>query len=61
MPQVLIVHGENDRLVPASNSRRLALLLPNSKLVVMPQTGHIPHEERPQEFLNTLQAFLEAE
>lgn len=55
---MLIVHGENDRLVPASNSRRLALLLPNARLVIMPQTGHIPHEERPEEFLEAVHTFL---
>ena len=58
--QVLIVHGENDALVPYSNSRRLAALLPNAQLVSMPRTGHVPHEERPAEFLKAVDAFLAA-
>ena len=57
--QVLIVHGKNDRLVPLSNSRKLATLLPNSELKIMDKTGHVPHEERPEEFLAIVKEFLE--
>ena len=57
--QVLIIHGTNDALLPASNSRRLAALLPSAQLEVMEDTGHVPHEERPQEFLKIVQQFLD--
>lgn len=43
---VLIIHGENDALVPLSNSRRLAQALPNCRLEVIPQCGHSPQEAR---------------
>lgn len=57
--KVLIVHGKNDALVPASNSRKLATLLPNSELKMMDRTGHVPHEERPDEFLAIVKGFLD--
>ncbi len=56
---MLIIHGKNDALVPASNSRKLASLLPNSELKIMDRTGHVPHEERPDEFLAIVKEFLE--
>lgn len=56
--KVLIVHGKNDALVPASNSRKLATLLPNSELKMMDRTGHVPHEERPEEFLAIVKDFM---
>lgn len=46
--QVLIMHGENDILIPVSNSRHLASSIPNSQLVVVPCCGHTPQEEMPQ-------------
>ena len=41
---VLIVHGENDVIVPASNSRALAKLL-GAELKIVPACGHMPHEK----------------
>jgi pimeloyl-ACP methyl ester carboxylesterase len=37
---VLVVNGDDDRMVPTSNSRDLAARLPNSKLVIYPDAGH---------------------
>ena len=58
MVQVLIVHGDKDGLVPLRNSIRLASLLPNTELKVMKNAGHVPHEERPEEFLGLVDAFM---
>jgi pimeloyl-ACP methyl ester carboxylesterase len=38
---VLLVHGRDDRVVPASHSRRLLELLPNAELWLRPRDGHI--------------------
>ncbi len=38
--QVLVVNGDDDRMVPTPNSRDLALRLPNSSLVIYPDAGH---------------------
>lgn len=55
----LVITGEDDRIVPAKNSERLAAELPAAELVVIPDCGHVPHEERPAEFLEAVTAFLE--
>jgi len=37
---VLIVNGDDDRMVPTINSRNLARRLPNSTLIIYPDAGH---------------------
>lgn len=37
----LVVHGENDRLVPAGNCKLIAEKIPGAKLVLLPHAGHI--------------------
>jgi len=54
----LVITGDADRLVPASESVRLAAELPNAELVVIPDCGHVPHEERPRQFLRAVTDFL---
>ena len=46
---VLIIHGAKDKLVPLSNSRRLAASMPTASLLELPESGHCPHEESPEE------------
>ena len=46
---VLIIHGAKDKLVPLSNSRRLAASMPTASLLELPDSGHCPHEENPEE------------
>lgn len=57
--QILIVHGENDSLIPLSNSKHLASLLPNSKLIILPECGHVPHEEYPEKFVESVAEWQE--
>ena len=50
---ILILHGEHDKLVPLSNSRRLYRQLggsstPRVRLIEIPECGHCPQEERPE-------------
>jgi len=44
---VLVITGEDDRIVPARNSERLAAELSGAELVVIPGCGHVPHEGAP--------------
>jgi pimeloyl-ACP methyl ester carboxylesterase len=37
---VLVVNGEDDRMVPTLNTRDLARRLPNSELIIYPDAGH---------------------
>jgi pimeloyl-ACP methyl ester carboxylesterase len=55
---VLVVTGEHDRIVLARNSERLAKELPRADLAVIPNCGHVPHEECPGLFLEAVSDFL---
>ncbi len=55
---VLVVTGDDDRIVPTVDSLRLADELPNATLEVIAEAGHIPHEEQPQIFMEAIQNFL---
>lgn len=55
----LIVWGENDPWVPAHLGKRLADELPHSRLVMIPECGHVPQEEHPQRFNEAVLDFLE--
>ena len=54
----LLIWGENDRVIPLHNGRALHRLIPNSKLVVFKNCGHIPHEEYTDDFLELVTDFL---
>lgn len=57
---VLVVTGENDLVVPASQSVALAETLPNAKGVVIPACGHLAQEECPAAFMSAVEAWLES-
>jgi pimeloyl-ACP methyl ester carboxylesterase len=57
---VLVITGEADKIVPTEQSIRLAEELPNAQLVVIPQAGHVPHEEQPAAFLEAVEAFVQS-
>lgn len=56
---VLVANGDDDRMVPTSNSRDLAQRLPNSRLVIYPDAGHGGIFQYYAEFVPTALAFLE--
>jgi pimeloyl-ACP methyl ester carboxylesterase len=56
---VLVITGDDDRIVPTAQSVRLAGELPGAELVVIPNCGHVPQEECPQAFLDAVQRFLD--
>jgi len=56
----LLVWGDEDRLVPLSQGKRLARALPAATLTVIPACGHLPFVERPGEFLRAVRPFLAA-
>ena len=55
---VLVITGDDDRIVPTEQSIRLAGELPRAELRVIPDCGHIPQEECPGPFLQAVKAFL---
>jgi pimeloyl-ACP methyl ester carboxylesterase len=54
----LIVWGEKDSIIPARDANEFERLIPDSRKVVMRDTGHIPMAERPQAFNDLLLDFL---
>jgi pimeloyl-ACP methyl ester carboxylesterase len=55
---VLVITGDTDRIVPTEQTLRLAEELPISTLVVIPQAGHVPHQEQPGLFMQAVEEFL---
>lgn len=55
---VLVVHGENDVIVPAGEAQATAAAYPNSRLEVLPGVGHNPQIENPPLFARLLAEFL---
>ncbi|SFM65911.1 alpha/beta fold hydrolase [Thermodesulforhabdus norvegica] len=55
---VLIITGKDDILVPPENSRVLAELIPNARLVEWENIGHAIHLENPELFNSTVDSFF---
>ena len=55
---VLLIWGEKDKIVPLEIGRKLAGNIPNSKLVVVPNCGHVPQEECPIQAIEAMESFL---
>jgi pimeloyl-ACP methyl ester carboxylesterase len=55
---VLVVWGEEDRLVPVRDAYIFGELIPSSRVVVWPETGHVAMLERPAAFNALVDEFL---
>ena len=53
----LVIHGERDAL-PASVAHDLATILPNARLALIPNSGHMPFWEAPRRFFELADSFL---
>lgn len=56
---ILVITGDDDRIVPTADSIRLADELPNAQLIVIENCGHVSQEECPVQFLKAVDAFIE--
>lgn len=54
----LLIWGAKDNWIPLDNGKRMESILPNSKLVVLGNSGHVPMEENPEESLMVLKVFF---
>ncbi|SDB95325.1 Pimeloyl-ACP methyl ester carboxylesterase [Geotoga petraea] len=57
----LVITGDNDVIVPTEQSIKLSKDIKNSKLVILENTGHLPQEENPVEFIQVVEKFLKTE
>ena len=55
---IMIIWGEDDRVVKLRNGLRLHGDLPGSQMKIIDNCGHNPHEERPAETFSAMNAFL---
>lgn len=62
LPQVacptFVLWGEDDRVIPVRDAERFGELIPDARVVVLPDTGHVAMLERPGSFNALLEAFL---
>jgi len=54
----LLIWGSHDLWIPLDNGKRMDALIPNSELVTIPNSGHVPMEENPKESLKIVNSFL---
>lgn len=55
---VLLIVGVKDRLAPLKGQRQLRAKLPDSKLKIIPNVGHLIHYETPEKAASYINAFL---
>lgn len=55
----LILWGEQDRLFPPQVGRDLQAMIPQARLIVIPEAGHIPQWEQPQAVNRHIREFLQ--
>jgi pimeloyl-ACP methyl ester carboxylesterase len=58
---VLVLDGANEEIVEPTHARELSKLIPGSKLVIMPGTGHFAPYEQPAEFTRIVLDFLKTQ
>lgn len=55
---VLSIWGDKDKVLPLAKSLTVQRLLPRCWSTIIADAGHLPHEERPQECAERMEAFL---
>ena len=55
---VLIVWGARDRIIPVGHGRRAHQLIPGSRLEVFEASGHFPHLDQPERFVEVLDDWI---
>ena len=58
---VIVITGDDDRIVPTEQSIQVSKQIPGAQLAVLKNCGHVPHEECPAAFLSAVVEFWETE
>jgi pimeloyl-ACP methyl ester carboxylesterase len=56
----LVMHGQDDALIPVADGKALAGTIPGASLILYPDTGHIPMEEKAAQSAADLDAWLKS-
>ncbi|ADW21006.1 MULTISPECIES: alpha/beta fold hydrolase [Thermus] len=54
----LVLVGEEDTLTPPEEAKRMAKALPDARLLILPEAGHLANLENPKAFRTALLGFL---
>lgn len=54
----LIIHGEEDNIIPYVSSYNLAEYIPKNQLIIYPEIGHLPMYEAPDRVANDIKDFF---
>ncbi|MGZ3874780.1 MAG: alpha/beta fold hydrolase [Mucilaginibacter sp.] len=55
---VLLVWGNEDHITPPAVAHQFLENLPNARLILFPECGHVPMMEKPEDFNHVLEEFL---
>jgi pimeloyl-ACP methyl ester carboxylesterase len=55
----LIIWGQEDPAISVTHAAMFRKAIPGSQVLILPKTGHVPHEERPEETFKAIRGFLE--
>jgi len=56
---VLLIWGQQDKIVSPGDGKHLLEMLPNATLVTIDRCGHVPQEEAPHEFLKIIKEWID--
>lgn len=54
----LVLVGEEDTLTPPGEARNMAARIPDSRMLILPEAGHLSSRENPKAFNTALRGFL---
>lgn len=57
---VLLLWGEQDKVIPLSHARAFAAAIPGSKLITYADAGHLPMEETPEQVARDIDVWIES-
>ena len=55
----LVIAAEDDRVIAPKVQRKIAEILPNSRFMVVPDSGHVVYLEKPDVFFSTIRTLFE--
>ena len=58
-PETLIIWGANDRVIPIASGRRLHKKIPEARMTVIRNCGHVPQEEKSEIFAGLISEFCQ--
>lgn len=57
---VQVIWGEDDLIIPVSHARIAHAAIPGSRLEIFENSGHMPHHDHPDRFVETVERFIDS-